>query len=121
MKKVAFGFIELLGFIEFIGFVGLLGFVGFVGLLGFVGFIGLLGFVGFDHLRLACLPQAGASRLTFFESVELLSLMESRRSRIRWTFFSTRSSHFGQEEKGMHFLKFSTWNQSSTSKVKRML
>ena len=37
-----------------------------------------------------------------------------------WVFFSTRSSQFGQEEKGMYCLKFSTWNQSSTSMVNRM-
>ena len=45
---------------------------------------------------------------------------ESKRSRRRWVFFSTRSSREGHEEKGIHGLKFSTWNQSSTSIVKRM-
>lgn len=35
-------------------------------------------------------------------------------------FFSTRNSQEGQEEKGMHCLKFSTWNQSSTSMVSRI-
>jgi len=47
-------------------------------------------------------------------------MIESRRSRRRWVFASTRSSQVGQEENGMYCLKFSTWNQSSTSMVKRM-
>jgi hypothetical protein len=74
-------------------------FVEFVGLLEFVELLEFIELLGF---------------------VELLSLMESRRSKMRWTFFSTRSSQFGHEENGMHCLKFSTWNQSSTSKVKRI-
>jgi len=36
-------------------------------------------------------------------------------------FFSTRNSQLGQEEKGMYGLKFSTWNQSSMSKVNKMV
>jgi hypothetical protein len=46
--------------------------------------------------------------IELLEFVGLLSLMESRRSRILWTFFSTRSSQFAHEENGIHCLKFST-------------
>lgn len=95
MKKVAFG--EFFGFIEFIEFIGFVEFIEFSGLLVFIVFIEL------------------------FKLVLLLSFTVSRRSRRRWVFFSTRNSQLGQEEKGIYCLKFSTWNQSSTSMVKRIL
>ena len=79
MKKVAFAPVkipldlmgqELVGLVGLVELVGLIAFIGFVELLGFIGFVELLGLVGL---------------------VELLSFVESRRSRMRWVFFSTRN------------------------------
>ena len=46
-------------------------------------------------------------------------VMVSKRSRRQWVFLSTRSSLSFQVEKGITDLKFSTWNQSSTSMVNK--
>ena len=60
--------------------------------------------------------RLGAFKLTGFAATSQVSKRLSK----RWTFFSTRSSRWSQVSKGIQGLKFSTWNQSSTSMVSKM-
>ena len=62
------------------------------------------------HL-LATLPWSDLNNMRLLNSMDFFTYSERMRA---------FDSQLGQEENGIHCLKFSTWNQSSTSTVMRM-